>query len=60
MTLPLLIQTDNESKEKPAAQVTANDRLKILYKEFNDANIQYKIIFVIVQPVKKNYPQSPV
>jgi hypothetical protein len=38
-------QTDNESKEKPAAQVTANDRLKILYKEFNDANIQYKIIF---------------
>lgn len=38
-------QTDNESKEKSVALVTANDRLKILYTEFNDANIKYKAIF---------------
>ncbi|MBU8910415.1 MAG: hypothetical protein KOO65_04020 [Desulfobacterales bacterium] len=38
-------QTDKESEEKPVALVTANDRLKILYKEFNEANIQFKTVF---------------
>ena len=38
-------QTDNEAKEKSVAIITANDRLKILFNEFDDAKIQYKANF---------------
>lgn len=38
-------QTDNEAQEKPVAVQTANDRLKILFNEFDDAKVQYKICF---------------
>ncbi len=38
-------QTNNEAREKPVAIQTANDRLKILFNEFDDAKIQYKPCF---------------
>ena len=38
-------QTDHEALEKPVAIQTANDRLKILYSEFNAAKIVYKSKF---------------
>jgi len=38
-------QTDNESEEKPAAIETANDRLKLLFNEFAEANVQYSPCF---------------
>ena len=38
-------QTDRESKEKPGAVQTANERLKILFSEFDQAKINYKPCF---------------
>ncbi|MBC2704463.1 hypothetical protein [Desulfobacula sp.] len=38
-------QTDNEAKEKPVATNIANDRLKLLFQEFDDAKVQYKPVF---------------
>ena len=38
-------QTDKETKEKPVAILTANDRLKILFSEFDEANVQYSPLF---------------
>ncbi|MBW2653705.1 MAG: hypothetical protein JRC91_01890, partial [Deltaproteobacteria bacterium] len=38
-------QTDNEAEEKSVAINTANDRLKILFNEFDDAKVQYKTCF---------------
>ncbi len=38
-------QTDNEHKEKHVAIQTANDRLKLLFSEFDAANIVYKANF---------------
>ena len=37
--------TDNEAKEKSVAITTANDRLKILFNEFDDAKVDYKSNF---------------
>lgn len=38
-------QTHNETEEKPIAIQTANERLKILFNEFDDSKIQYKSSF---------------
>jgi hypothetical protein len=38
-------QADNETEEKPFAIQTANDRLKLLFDEFDDAKIEYNPIF---------------
>jgi len=38
-------QTENETREKTIAVTTANDRLKILFSEFDDAMVQYKPCF---------------
>ena len=38
-------QTDNEAKEKPVVTNIANDRLKLLFQEFDDAKVQYKPVF---------------
>jgi len=38
-------QTNNETQERPVAITTANERLKILFNEFDDAKIQYKTSF---------------
>ena len=38
-------RTDDETEEKSIAIQTANDRLKLLFDEFNDAKIQYKPCF---------------
>ncbi|MCK5311576.1 MAG: hypothetical protein KAJ62_05675 [Desulfobacteraceae bacterium] len=38
-------QTDKEAEEKSVAISTANDRLKLLFQEFDDANIKYKPVF---------------
>jgi hypothetical protein len=38
-------QTNNETEEKAIAINTANDRLKLLFYEFDDAKIDYKPIF---------------
>ena len=38
-------QTDKESEEKLVAINTANDRLKLLFQEFDDAKVQYKPVF---------------
>lgn len=38
-------QSHNESVEKPGAVTTANERLKILYQEFDDARVIYRSVF---------------
>ena len=38
-------RTDDETEEKSVAIQTANDRLKILFNEFDDAKVQYKACF---------------
>lgn len=38
-------QTDNETQEKLVAILTANDRLKNLFSEFDEANVQYSSLF---------------
>ena len=38
-------ETDNDAEEKPVAIDTANDRLKLLFQEFDDAKVQYKSCF---------------
>jgi hypothetical protein len=38
-------QTDNEALEKPSAIQTANDRLKILFNEFKDAEVNFTANF---------------
>ena len=38
-------QTDKKDEEKPVAVSTANDRLKLLFQEFDDAKVQYKPCF---------------
>ena len=38
-------QTESEAEEKAIAINTANDRLKLLFYEFDDAKIEYKPIF---------------
>lgn len=37
--------TDNETEEKPIAINTANDRLKSLFNEFDNAKVKYKACF---------------
>ena len=38
-------KTDNEAKEKPVAVSIANERLKLLFNEFDQVKIQYKTCF---------------
>ena len=38
-------QTDKEVEEKPVAMNTANNRLKVLFQEFDSASIKYKACF---------------